>query len=858
MSENKNIRKHPVVTKHPSSLNHSNSNNIENISIWSKLVQLWPMTIATCLSIGWIIYCFYVAQYSKLVFIDLPISEFSSLLSGVMLPLIMLWLLCLVLIRIDPAKEKRKIITDGLDELLKPLDITQNRITNIVTQLNTEIKNVEEAAELASNKIEKLENVFKEQISDLFKVTIDIDSKANSIKNELTSEKNEISTLVKDIEDYTNKISSQFKQFKSDAENINVLVQKQSESFSNEMNFQNDVFLDRSKNIEETLGTLGGRLSEITTEISDQTDHSYHNLSEVIEGFDERKAVLNSFMTSMMDEVAIICEKLESQAIIISELASKSASDSEHITLHLKDQAKELSTISELAIKDVNATGQAIADQAKSMEFSIKEATEQSKLNIAEVSDHFSEKANELNRISTDIGVNINQYFSDITDSITGKAQFLEQNVAQQFTTIEEDIDKRNSDIVRMVIENVGSLKTVFDQNKVQTEGFLNDVLTSINSQSEQLEKSLSDTRINMIDKTTLLQDEYQTLEKFAQKFQDRIETAENNFKVQNKNMLDCIKVIEESLETAANKIKTNSTSLGSHGQKIIEHIISQTSELSEQIAEIQKRSKQSIVEIQNASMQANENMIINGKHTSEIFEEWRTASNDIEDKFSMNIKHIEELAHKLANLDQGAEKIITSSEENIKRISKDIHYTSDKIHVASTSAVEAAEETNKALSKNADQYQQMINAIQLSSQSLSTNAYAIEKKLKELNHNHFADIATKVLSDLQSLSVDMTRYLDEEIPQKYWDNYIAGDKNLFIREIKKYIGQNTINSISNKYKTDTDFRKLADEYMRTFEQLLSTLSEKSIQSIYKMTVVSSDTGKVYFALAEATGRLKS
>ena len=156
----------------------------------------------------------------------------------------------------------------------------------------------------------------------------------------------------------------------------------------------------------------------------------------------------------------------------------------------------------------------------------------------------------------------------------------------------------------------------------------------------------------------------------------------------------------------------------------------------------------------------------------------------------------------------------------------------------------------------NAEKYQQMINAIQLSSQSLATNINAIESRLKRINTDKFVDISAKIMEKLQSRSIDISQYLEGDIPQDLWDNYIAGDKNIFIRKIKKFIGKKTVSQIREYYKQNSDFRKNVDGFVQIFEELLATFNE-STETVFSETLITSDIGKVYFALAEATGRLK-
>lgn len=856
MSDKNNVKTSQVVTAHPSSLKYSNSNKVETTSLWSKLIRNWAITISSMISISWITLCSYYLLNTASGIQDMSIIELSTIASGALLPLMMVWIICLVLIRINPIEDNYRSLERGLDQLLSPVEITQERIVKIIENLKQEIETIEHAGEIATDRFKMLEGSFKEQVSELFNATMDADEKSVSIKNNLAFERDAISLLAGDIEKHSEKISNQFKQFKEDAISANQETKKQSELLTNEMSFQNKSLENRSKQIEDNLESMATRLNRITEDISDQSNHSYHHLSEIIDGFDERRAVLNNFMTTMMEEVNEICSKLDKQANTVNDLSGQSSKTSEKITKSIKKQAEQLSKIADKTLKDLDLSSQAIEDQAKNLGKSIEEATEHGKISIAKASDYFAEKANDLNRISGDLETNIKQNFDEITDTITDKATNLGEDISIQFQNMEAEIDQGNSNINEILGANIERLSTLISNNKAETEKLLSEVVTSIDGQTDHIEKSLSDTRINMIDRTTLIQEEYQSLENYADSFQHKMIETEKELKKQHKDMLSCISLIEEGLTVAVDKIKKNSTSLGSHGQKVIESIISQSSELTGQIADIQNRSKNSIVEIQNASLLAGENILSKEKETTEIIEEWLTAANNVGVEHASGMKKIGQLVENLEQLEQSTEKSLATSEDNINLISNKLLQSSDRIHIASNSAIEAVEETNASLDKNAEKYQQMINAIQLSSQSLATNANAIENRLKRINTDNFSHVSAKIMEKLQAGSIDISQYLEGEVPKDLWDNYISGDKNIFIRKIKKYIGKKTAFRIRDHYQQNNDFRKNVDSFIQIFEELLATFTETT-ETVYSETLITSDIGKVYFALAEATGRLK-
>ncbi|MBT5766131.1 MAG: hypothetical protein HOI58_04665, partial [Kordiimonadaceae bacterium] len=618
-----------------------------------------------------------------------------------------------------------------------------------------------------------------------------------------------------------------------------------SEFLNNELSFQNKTLENRAEQIEENLETLSGKLEKITQDLSEQTIHSYENLNEVIDSFDERRAVLNNFMTALTDEVSSICDKLDKQAKSIDKLNTNSSKSSDKITKSIKKQVQDLSKIAEKAVSNVNATSDALEAQTKMMEETIEKATEKSKIDIADASEYFMEAANDMGNVSNDLENNIKQNFDEITDTITSKSNRLTEDINIHFQNIESDLDKGNSSINDLLIANLD-----------QVEGHMKGSLEILVAQSDSIQNTLDLTRDDMLSRTSQLQEEYNTLESFADNFQQRMVSAENEFKKQHENMLSCIAVIEDGIGVAVHKIKNNSSNLGAHGQKVIENILSLSADLDGQINDIQNRSKSTLREIENASLKASENLINQDDKTATIIEEWLRTANNAGVEHSENMRKIETLISEFITIEKSTAKSIDASEEKIKRISNELLHSSDRIHMASNSAIEAVEETNKALGKNAEKYQQMINAIQLSSQNLAANANAIENRMKRVNSEKFSDVSAKIMEKLQSGSVDIINYLEGDIPKDLWDKYLTGDRNIFVRKIKKHIGKKTTTDIRAHYLEDREFRKNTDSFVQIFEELLDTFAETT-ETVYSETLITSDIGKVYFALAEASGRLK-
>ncbi|MEQ8747667.1 hypothetical protein [Pyruvatibacter sp.] len=115
---------------------------------------------------------------------------------------------------------------------------------------------------------------------------------------------------------------------------------------------------------------------------------------------------------------------------------------------------------------------------------------------------------------------------------------------------------------------------------------------------------------------------------------------------------------------------------------------------------------------------------------------------------------------------------------------------------------------------------------------------------------------AHHIIETLQSLSIDIDRALEENPPVDLWKRYRAGERNVFSRRLAGLRGKQPHSLIADRYQNNAEFRADAERYMSQFENLLTEAATQNPDGLLAETYMSSDIGKVYALLAEATGRI--
>jgi hypothetical protein len=126
------------------------------------------------------------------------------------------------------------------------------------------------------------------------------------------------------------------------------------------------------------------------------------------------------------------------------------------------------------------------------------------------------------------------------------------------------------------------------------------------------------------------------------------------------------------------------------------------------------------------------------------------------------------------------------------------------------------------------------------------------------LDDDSFARQMVLLTESLNSTAIDVAKILSNEVTDTSWAAYLKGDRGVFTRRAVKLLDAGEAKAIATHYGDDAEFREHVNRYIHDFETMMRVLLSTRDGNAIGVTLLSSDVGKLYVALAQAIERLRN
>ncbi len=167
------------------------------------------------------------------------------------------------------------------------------------------------------------------------------------------------------------------------------------------------------------------------------------------------------------------------------------------------------------------------------------------------------------------------------------------------------------------------------------------------------------------------------------------------------------------------------------------------------------------------------------------------------------------------------------------------------------------ADQAVAAAAAASDRLMRQLITIADSSAALEQRAQQVSALSADVERETLARQMALLGEALQSTAVDLTRILDRDVADQAWDAYLKGDRSIFARRAAKLLSYTEARDLRSRYESDDSFKAQVNRYIHDFETMLRGVMDTRDGHALSVTLLSSDIGKLYVALAQAIERLR-
>ncbi len=170
----------------------------------------------------------------------------------------------------------------------------------------------------------------------------------------------------------------------------------------------------------------------------------------------------------------------------------------------------------------------------------------------------------------------------------------------------------------------------------------------------------------------------------------------------------------------------------------------------------------------------------------------------------------------------------------------------------------EAMDSASNSARETALQMRDQLARIDELAGNLENRVNHIRERAEEQVDGDFARRTALITESLNSAAIDISRILSAEVSESAWASYLRGERGIFTRRAVSLLDAGDVRAVQQHYENDEEFRVHVNRYIHDFEAMLRQLLSTRDGNALGVTLLSSDMGKLYVALAQGIERLRT
>jgi hypothetical protein len=201
------------------------------------------------------------------------------------------------------------------------------------------------------------------------------------------------------------------------------------------------------------------------------------------------------------------------------------------------------------------------------------------------------------------------------------------------------------------------------------------------------------------------------------------------------------------------------------------------------------------------------------------------------------------------AVIPETAEKLSKETRAALERVIRE--NVEDRLREVETVAARAVDAARSA----SDRLTQQMLTLGQSAAALEAHIEQTSSDQREKDSEAFARRVSLLIDSMHSAAIDVGKILSDEIDDRAWDSYLKGNRGVFTRRAVKLLDGGETRAIRAYYESDPEFQRSVSRYVHDFESMLRRVLAERDGGMIAVTLMSSDMGKLYAALASALER---